>query len=42
MSTVTEAEENPPESGRGRQERGMDEYLSPMEEEFWIEHGRYL
>ena len=38
MSTrVTDQERNPPESGHDRQEEGVDEEASPMEEELWIE-----
>ena len=28
---------NPPESGHDRQEEGMEEEVSPMEEDLWIE-----
>ena len=42
MNRVTEHEAIPPESGHGRQEEGVDEGLSPMEEHLWIEHGRAL
>ena len=38
MSTrVTDQERDPPESGHDRQEEGMEEEASPMEEELWIE-----
>ena len=34
---VTNQERNPPESGHDRQEEGVDEEASPMEEDLWIE-----
>ena len=34
---VIDQEGNPPESGHDRQEEGMDEEASPMEEDLWIE-----
>ena len=34
---VTDQERDPPESGHDRQEEGMEEDVSPMEEELWIE-----
>ena len=34
---VTDQEINSPESGHERQEEGMDEEASPMEEDLWIE-----
>ena len=38
MSTrVTYQERNLPELGHNRQEEGMDEEASPMEEDLWIE-----
>ena len=37
VSRVTKIEENPPESGHDRQEEGVDEEASPMEEDLWIE-----
>ena len=38
MSTkVTNQEINPPDSGHDRQEEGVDEEPSPMEEDLWIE-----
>ena len=38
MSTrVTNQERNLPESGHDRQEEGVDEEVSPMEEDLWIE-----
>ena len=39
---VTEQERNLPESGHDRQEEGVDEEASPMEEELWIEHREAL
>ena len=39
---VTEHEKNPPESGHDRQEEGMDEEASPMEEYLWIEQREAL
>ena len=40
MSTrVTDQEIDPLESGHDRQEEGMEEEASPMEEELWIEQG---
>ena len=35
-------ERNPPESGHDRQEEGMEEEASPMEEELWIEQREAL
>ena len=40
MSIVTETKENMPDSSHDREEKGIDEYLQPMEEDFWIEQGR--
>ena len=38
MSTrVTDQERNSPESGHDRQEKGVEEEVSPMEEDLWIE-----
>ena len=38
MSTrVTDQERDTPESGHDRQEEGVEEEASPMEEELWIE-----
>ena len=38
MSTrVTDQERNPPESGHDRQEEGVEEQASPVEEYLWIE-----
>ena len=38
MSTrVTDQERNLPESGHDQQEEGMEEEVSPMEEDLWIE-----
>ena len=38
MSTrVTDQEINPPESGHDRQEEGVEEEASPMEEDLWTE-----
>ena len=34
---VTDQERNPPESGHDRQEEGVDEEASPMEEYLWID-----
>ena len=34
---VTEQEINPLQSGHDRQEKGVDEEASPMEEDLWIE-----
>ena len=34
---VADQEINPPESGHDRQEEGVDEESSPMEEDLWIE-----
>ena len=34
---VTTHEENPPEFGHDGQEEGIDEEVSPMEEDLWIE-----
>ena len=43
MSTrVTDQERNPPELGHDRQEEGMDEGESPMEEDLWIEQREAL
>ena len=43
MSTrVTDQERNPPESGHDRQEEGVDEESSPMEEDLWIEQREAL
>ena len=39
---VTEQEEYPPDSGHDRQEEGIDEEVSSMEEDLWIEHGEAL
>ena len=37
MSTrVTDQEKIPPESGHDRQEEGVEEEVSPMEEDLWI------
>ena len=38
MSTrVTDQERDPPESGHDRQEEGIEEEVSPMEEELWLD-----
>ena len=43
MSTrVTEQERNIPESGHDRQEEGVDEEVSRMEEDLWIEQREAL
>ena len=43
MSTrVIDQERNPPESGHDRQEEGVEEEASPMEEELWIEQPEAL
>ena len=43
MSTrVTDQEINPPESSHDRQEEGVDEEASAMEEELWIEQREAL
>ena len=43
MSTrVTDQERNLPESGHDRQEEGVDEEASPMEEDLWIEQREAL
>ena len=42
MNRVTEQEGNPPESSHDQHEEGVDEELSPMDEDLWIEHGRSL
>ena len=43
MSTrVTDQERNPPELGHDRQEEGVDEEASPMEEDLWIEQREAL
>ena len=43
MSTrVTDQERNPPELGHDRQEEGMDEEASPMEQDLWIEQQESL
>ena len=43
MSTrVTDQERDPSESGHDRQEEGMEEEASPMEEELWIEQRESL
>ena len=39
---VTEHEINLPDSGHDRQEEGMDEEVSPMEEDLWIEQRESL
>ena len=39
---VIDQERNPLESGHDRQEEGMDEEASPMEEELWIEQREAL
>ena len=39
---VTDQEKNPPESGHGWQEEGVDEEASPMEEDLWIEQQEAL
>ena len=39
---VTNQERNPPDSGHDRQEEGMDEEASPMEEDLWIEQHEAL
>ena len=42
MSTMIEVEDNPPELSDDRQERGVDEDLSPMEEDLCVEKSRDL
>ena len=43
MSTrVTNQERSPPELGHDRQEEGVDEEASPMEEDLWIEQQESL
>ena len=42
MNGVTEPEGNPQNSGHEWKEEGIDEYVSPMEEDLWIERGRSL
>ena len=43
MSTrATDQERNPPELGHDRQEEGVEEEASPMEEELWIEQREAL
>ena len=39
---VVDQEKNPPKSGHDRQEEGMDEEESPMEEDLWIEEREAL
>ena len=39
---MAEHEENLPESGHDRQEEGVDEEVSLMEEDMWIEHHESL
>ena len=34
---VIDKEENPPKSGHDRHEEGVEQEVSPKEEEFWIE-----
>ena len=41
-STVTNQERDPPESGHDRQEEGMQEEVSPTEEELWIDQSEAL
>ena len=38
----TDREENPLESGHDRQEEGVEQEVSPTEEEVWIEHPKSL
>ena len=42
MNGVTKPDGNPQNSGHERQEEGVDEYVSPMEEDLWVERGRAL
>ena len=43
MSTrVTDQERDPPDLGHDRQEEGVEEEASPMEEELWIEQQEAL
>ena len=41
-TTVIDQERDPPESGHDRQEEGVEEEASPMEEELWIEQREAL
>ena len=42
VSRVTKHEENTPQLGHDRQEEGVDEEVSPMEEYLWIEQQESL
>ena len=42
LKMVTKTEGNPPNSSQDQQEEGVDEYMSPMDEDSWIEQGRAL
>ena len=39
---MTDREENPPESGYDRHEKGVEQEASPTEEELWIEQPKSL
>ena len=39
---VADQERNPPKSGHERQEEGVEEEASPMEEDLWIEQQEAL